>query len=54
MTQLYKSLIKEYLLCLKEAESAGKKKAAKLRLAIWVFSGSCVAFPILFLISLAL
>lgn len=50
----YKLLIKEYLLCLKEAESAGKKKAANLRFLIWLFSGSCVAFPILFLISLAL
>ena len=50
----YEWLIKEYLLCLEQAESAAKKKATKLRVVIWAFSGSCVAFPILFVISLVL
>ena len=48
----YDSLIKEYLLCLKEAEDVTEKKATKLRIYIELFSGGCASFPALVIIPL--
>lgn len=42
----YASLIKEYALCLREAESIIEKKAASLTRNIKLFSAGCVTFPI--------
>lgn len=49
----YSSLIVEYLLCLKEAESAVRRKAVALTASIVLFCVGCGAFPILVAISLA-
>ena len=49
----YASLIGEYLVCLKEAESAVRSKAVALTAGIVLFCVGCMAFPILVAISLA-
>lgn len=42
----YKSLITEYVLCLKDAETAITKKSHTLTLCIKLFSGGCITFPL--------
>ena len=49
----YASLIGEYLVCLKEAESAVRSKAVALTAGIVLFSAGSILFPILAAISLA-
>lgn len=48
----YASLIKEYLLCLKDAEDVMKKKATSLTKSIKLFAAGWITFPVLVAISL--
>ena len=50
--EFYASLIREYLLCLKEAESAVRSKAVALTVSIILFSAGSILFPPLVAISL--
>ena len=48
----YAYLIKEYALCLREAESVIEKKAAALTRNVTLFSAGCVTFPIWIVLAL--
>lgn len=48
----YASLIREYLLCLKDAEDIMKKKAASLTKSIKLFAAGWITFPALVAVSL--
>ena len=48
----YASLIREYLLCLKDAEGIMKKKAASLTKSIKLFAAGWITFPALVAASL--
>ena len=48
----YASLIKEYALCLREAEIVIEKKAAALTRNVMLFSIGCVTFPIWIVLAL--